>query len=48
LSELDEGRRAALAERLAGPGQTLITATAASALPAEPAQLVEVTPGAAR
>jgi DNA replication and repair protein RecF len=48
LSELDEGRRAALAKRLAGPGQTLITATAASALPAEPAQLVEVTPGAAR
>jgi DNA replication and repair protein RecF len=48
LSELDEGRRAALAERLGGPGQTLITATAASALPAEPAQLVEVTPGAAR
>jgi len=48
LSELDEGRRAALAERLAGPGQTLITATAASALPVEPAQLVEVTPGAAR
>jgi DNA replication and repair protein RecF len=48
LSELDEGRRAALAERLAGPGQTLITATAASALPAAPAQLVEVTPGAAR
>jgi DNA replication and repair protein RecF len=48
LSELDEGRRAALAERLAGRGQTLITATAASALPAEPAQLIEVTPGAAR
>jgi DNA replication and repair protein RecF len=48
LSELDEGRRGALAERLAGHGQTLITATAASALPAEPAQLVEVTPGAAR
>ena len=48
LSELDEGRRAALAERLAGPGQTLITATAASALPAEPAQLVEVTPGVAK
>ena len=47
LSELDEGRRAALAERLAGTGQTLITATAASALPAQPAQLVEVTPGAA-
>ncbi|TML17742.1 MAG: DNA replication and repair protein RecF [Actinobacteria bacterium] len=48
LSELDEGRRAALADRLAGMGQTLITATGASALPAEPAQLVEVTPGAAR
>jgi DNA replication and repair protein RecF len=48
LSELDEGRRAALAERLTGSGQTLITATAASALPGEPAQLVEVTPGAAR
>ena len=48
LSELDEGRRAALAARLAGHGQTLITATAASALPAEPAQLVEVTSGAAR
>ena len=48
LSELDEGRRAALAERLAGSGQTLITATAASALPTEPARLVEVTPGAAR
>jgi len=47
LSELDEGRRAALGARLAGVGQTLITATAASALPAEPAQLVEVTPGAA-
>jgi DNA replication and repair protein RecF len=48
LSELDEGRRAALAKRLAGPGQTLITATAASALPSEPAQLVEVTTGVAR
>jgi DNA replication and repair protein RecF len=47
LSELDEGRRAALARRLEGPGQTLITATGASALPVEPAQLVQVTPGAA-
>ena len=37
LSELDEGRRTALARRLAGPGQTLITATGASALPVEPA-----------
>ena len=48
LSELDERRRKALAERLAGPGQTLITATGASALPVEPAQLVEVKPGSAR
>jgi len=47
LSELDERRRRALAERLAGPGQTLVTATGASALPVEPAQLVEVRPGAA-
>src|SRR6185437_6650961 len=47
LSELDERRRTALARRLEGPGQTLITATGASALPVEPAQLVQVTPGAA-
>jgi DNA replication and repair protein RecF len=47
LSELDEGRRTALARRLEGPGQTLITATGASALPVEPSQLVQVTPGAA-
>ena len=48
LSELDEGRRTALARRLEGAGQTLITATGASALPVEPAQLVQVSPGAAR
>jgi DNA replication and repair protein RecF len=48
LSELDERRRTALAKRLEGAGQTLITATGASALPVEPAQLVQVTPGAAR
>jgi DNA replication and repair protein RecF len=48
LSELDERRRHALAERLGGSGQTLITATAASALPVPPAQLVEVEPGLAR
>jgi DNA replication and repair protein RecF len=47
LSELDERRRRALAERLTGPGQTLITATGASALPVEPAQLIQVRPGAA-
>jgi DNA replication and repair protein RecF len=48
LSELDERRRRALAERLSGRGQTLITATGASALPFEPSQLVEVQPGFAR
>jgi DNA replication and repair protein RecF len=48
LSELDEGRRRALAERLGASGQTLITATAAWALPVEPRQLVEVRPGSAR
>jgi DNA replication and repair protein RecF len=48
LSELDERRRRALAERLSRRGQTLITATGASALPFEPSQLVEVEPGLAR
>jgi len=48
LSELDERRRTALARRLEGAGQTLITATGAAALPVEPAQLVQVTPGVAR
>jgi DNA replication and repair protein RecF len=48
LSELDERRRRALAERLSGRGQTLITATGASALPFEPSQLVEVLPGSAK
>jgi DNA replication and repair protein RecF len=48
LSELDERRRRALAEGLAGAGQTLITATGASALPLEPDQVVEVVPGDAR
>ena len=48
LSELDERRRRALAERLAGVGQVFVTATGASALPVEPAQLVEVVPGSAR
>jgi DNA replication and repair protein RecF len=48
LSELDLGRRQVLAERLAGMGQAMITATHASALPLEPAQVVEVEPGTAR
>jgi DNA replication and repair protein RecF len=47
LSELDPGRRLILAERVAGMGQTVITATQASALPVTAAQVVEVTPGQA-
>jgi DNA replication and repair protein RecF len=48
LSELDPGRRRILVERVARTGQTVITATHASSLPGEPAQLVEVEPGTAR
>jgi len=48
LSELDPGRRQVLAARVAGMGQTMITATHASALPVEPAQVVEVEHGSAR
>jgi DNA replication and repair protein RecF len=48
LSELDPGRRTALAARLAESGQALLTATSPSALPVEPAQLVEIRPGSAR
>jgi DNA replication and repair protein RecF len=48
LSELDLGRRQVLAERISGMGQAMITATHASALPIEPAQVVEVEPGHAR
>jgi DNA replication and repair protein RecF len=48
LSELDATRRAALSERLAGLGQTVVTATLADALPATPSQLLEVTPGHVR
>ena len=47
LSELDLGRREVLARRLEGMGQTMITATHRSALPIEPSQVVEVTPGEA-
>ena len=46
LSELDPDRRRLLAERVRGAGQALITATDAAMLPAEPDQLLEVTPGA--
>jgi DNA replication and repair protein RecF len=48
LSELDPSRRKILAGRVAGQGQTLVTATEASALPIEPAQLLEVSPGEVR
>ncbi len=48
LSELDERRRKALAERLAGRGQTFITSTGVSALPVTPSQLVQVELGSAR
>ncbi|MFL5952979.1 MAG: DNA replication/repair protein RecF [Gaiellaceae bacterium] len=48
LSELDPGRREVLARRVAGMGQTMITATHRSALPVEPGQVVEVEHGMAR
>jgi DNA replication and repair protein RecF len=48
LSELDPNRRRVLAERVQQAGQTLVTATQASSLPIEPAQLLEVTPGLVR
>jgi hypothetical protein len=37
-----------LAERVQKTGQTLVTATQASSLPVDPAQLLEVTPGLVR
>ena len=46
LSELDPARRRLLAERVRGAGQALITATDAAMLPADPDQLLEVSPGA--
>ena len=46
LSELDAARRRTLAERIGVVGQAVVTATGADALPLEPAQLLEVTPGA--
>jgi DNA replication and repair protein RecF len=48
LSELDTERRSVLARLVGDAGQTVVTATQRSALPAEPAQLVEVEPGSAR
>jgi DNA replication and repair protein RecF len=48
LSELDADRRRILGERIGRSGQTLVTATGADALPLEPDQLLEVTPGVVR
>jgi DNA replication and repair protein RecF len=48
LSELDGDRRAALAAMISRGAQTVVTATAAAALPGEPAQSLSVTPGAVR
>jgi DNA replication and repair protein RecF len=45
LSELDPDRRRILAARVGRTGQALVTATDAAMLPAEPDQLLEVTPG---
>ncbi len=48
LSELDPGRRRALADLVRGRGQTLVTATTVDALPVEPEQLLAVSPGEVR
>jgi DNA replication and repair protein RecF len=48
LSELDPARRRVLAGRISRDGQTLITATTATALPADPSLLLEVSPGEVR
>jgi DNA replication and repair protein RecF len=48
LSELDPTRRRVLVEQLSARGQTLITSTTADALPGDPAQLLEVSPGEVR
>jgi DNA replication and repair protein RecF len=48
LSELDPDRRRVLVRRVEGRGQTIVTTTTPDALPVEPAQLLEVTPGEVR
>lgn len=48
LSELDGTRRQSLAELISHGGQTLVTTTAAAALPVEPAQSLVVEPGRVR
>lgn len=48
LSELDGDRRRALAAIVSGRSQTVLTATAPAAFPAEPAQALVVSPGEVR
>jgi DNA replication and repair protein RecF len=48
LSELDASRRRSLAALISERGQTLVTATAADALPVEPSQALLVEPGRVR
>jgi DNA replication and repair protein RecF len=48
LSELDPGRREILAARVGRRGQTVITTTSRQALPVDPSQVIEVSPGRAR
>jgi DNA replication and repair protein RecF len=48
LSELDGDRRRSLARMLERGSQTVVTATAAAALPAEPSQSLAITPGQVR
>ena len=48
LSELDGDRRRALALMIERGSQTIVTATAAAALPVEPAQSLSVSPGEVR
>jgi DNA replication and repair protein RecF len=48
LSELDSQRRETLVGRIRELGQSLVTATSSAALPGEPDQLVEVSPGRAQ
>jgi DNA replication and repair protein RecF len=48
LSELDDERRRALAEMVNSGGQIMLTATSAGVFPAEPSQLLVVSPGEIR
>jgi recombinational DNA repair ATPase RecF len=48
LSELDAERREALARMLARDAQTVVTATAADALPVTPSLALAVSPGEVR